>query len=250
MGGVVPTRITFASTQSRPEPTSFNEAAESMGANPITPAAAVASVPTSPEGPLIGLTMIDDDRDTSLVPDTDMILDSISTLPESIQPDYTSSNKAQTSIAKPKSNKKTARPPPELIPPSRRTDLPSNIIVSSVNVESDIWGDQVQAKSSHDVMEEDLEFDKLEANISARSGNETKNERKERVTEDVIRWDSLDDSWDSLEALEPRKLQVGSILAWQVSLFSPELDPTHRGDPIYLILYICDIQLTRCLLTE
>lgn len=223
MGGVIPTKITFTS-QSQPQGTSSNVVNESIVVDSSAP-----HVPPSPEGPLIGLTMIDDGIDTSVGLDTDMNLDIPPALPNPIHPTYLSSLKVQTPTPKSNSVKKAARPPPELIPPSRRTNLPSNIIVTSVDVESDLWGGQGGVTSVPDVVEEGLEFDRLERDVGAKGSSRTEKERQQKDREHAVDWSGLDDSWDSLKPLELSVLEEGSIVAWQVC--------ARCGDSLRLVLF-------------
>lgn len=120
-----------------------------------------------PEGPTIGMTLLDD---ASPVPEPQPLLTSNTTIKPRV-------------IA-------------ELVPPSRRKDLPANIIVTAVNVESEMWG------CADDMISTELSK-KVPSDTILRSDSS-------------IDWSILDSRWNELEPLDANTLAIGDIVAWQV----------------------------------
>lgn len=85
-----------------------------------------------------------------------------------------------------------------LVPPSRMKNLPANIIVTSVDVESDRW----QTTHTSDAPQE--------------QGSLLPEEYSSLVHDALVDWSRVDDDWDRLTAVDPSSLKIGDIVAWQV----------------------------------
>jgi hypothetical protein len=124
------------------------------------------------QGPTIGMTLLDD---TSSIPEPQSLPTSNDPIKKTVKPRVTA----------------------ELVPPSRRKDLPANIIVTMVNVESDMWN------NADDVMlAEPPETAPPDAILQSDSS---------------IDWSVLVSRWNHLEPLDASTLAIGDVVAWQVS---------------------------------
>jgi len=92
--------------------------------------------------------------------------------------------------------KHTAKPrvTADLVPPSRRKDLPANIIVTVVDVESDLWDNTNAAEPSQNIVTETA----LQSDSN-------------------IDWSVLDSRWNDLKPLDTNVLAIGHVVGWQVS---------------------------------
>lgn len=103
------------------------------------------------------------------------------------------------------------RPPPVLIPPSQRSDLPSNLFVTSVDVEAGLWGRQSEADDSH--AQADSCATEVEAMLVNGTARVTNGEVAKSSAVDID-WDALDSLWSGLPVVS--RPVNGMILAWQV----------------------------------
>lgn len=107
-----------------------------------------------------------------------------------------------TATQRPSSVGKTA--PPELIPPSRMKNLPLNIIVTSIDVEADLWNLPAREAPNADSV--------LTPLTSVKPRNVAP------FTETDVRWDELDNIWKDLNPVSLEVLNPGVVLAWQVRI--------------------------------
>lgn len=95
--------------------------------------------------------------------------------------------------------KKTPKPRviADLVPPSRRKDLPANVVVTVVDVESDKW------KNAENVIptEPSQNDGPLDSSLQSDSS---------------IDWSILDSRWNDSTPLDSNALAIGDIVAWQV----------------------------------
>lgn len=164
------------------------------------------------DGPAIGMTMLDGPSPS--VP-SDPVPDPIP-VPQTSFDHFadTVETAAHGPKVSQKRKKKTASATAELIPPSRRTNLPFNIFVTSIDVEADLWGQSSSSGAEKIADEEPLNFTMLENGASAGVGATTSTVKGEG--DSAIGWDGLDESWESLPMIDTDRLAVGSLLAWQV----------------------------------
>lgn len=203
MAAIVPTKIDFRTLSPSGEGMDVDvDGGRSADANvggPVLTAGPVLVEPTDElgDGPTIGMTMLDDDEDPIGIPSTTRVEDLTG------PPTRRAKTKTHTTA--------------ELVPPSRMKNLPRNVIVTTIDVEADLWPETRQAASSHDITAAAGEdSDPIVLDYTDPSATELP-ATKGTSPSAPIEWDSVDSSWDSLSHLpDVGALQVGQIIAWQV----------------------------------
>ena len=112
------------------------------------------------------------------------------------------SSKAPTPVKKPYT----------LIPPSQRTDLPRNIIVTGVDVEEGLWGESVQketkkrAKPMCEIEKSTDDVHDVVLNYSEDGG----------MTENTFDWAKAEEAFDRCRVAVREDIVEGRILLWKV----------------------------------
>ncbi|KAF8304788.1 hypothetical protein DL93DRAFT_2090104 [Clavulina sp. PMI_390] len=109
------------------------------------------------------------------------------------------------SSSKGKNKATTPRATADLVPPSRQKNLPANIIVTSIDVEADLWGTS-QPDRSAEPMEVVVanETQPVISSSAALAGAVS------------VDWTRVDNDWHSFPPVASvDSLQIGNIVAWQ-----------------------------------
>ncbi|KAK0199314.1 hypothetical protein DFS33DRAFT_1401236 [Desarmillaria ectypa] len=98
---------------------------------------------------------------------------------------------------------------PRLVPPSERENLPTNVFVTSVDVEADKWG----KKAKKEAIEEAVLY----------YGEEEVAEVEDVIDEEANKmWEAAEANFDSYPAItQPEQGHVGSLVAWKALALNP-----------------------------
>jgi hypothetical protein len=115
-------------------------------------------------------------------------------------------------------------PPPTLVPPSERNQLPPRLFVTSVDVEEDKWPrdnnqswDRKQKKVQRESYGQAVPVDG--ADVALDYGGTPEEDNKASVS--MLNYTALENAWSNAPPLEEKAtLSIGCIVGWQVRQFS------------------------------